>query len=345
MKKYIEWLRVYSMLGVVAIHVNLVGLYAYDAGTMIERTLLFSICNLLHFAVPVFFMITGALMLDQSRTMDINKLWSKYIVKYLAVILIFGWGFAVIEEVFISKSITADTFLRAFISMIQGYSWDHMWYMYTLLGMMFIVPILRFFVAGIEIVSGLEERKVIYFLLIIMILFLSVFPFVEDTLGIKLGIEFPLSNIYILYILLGYWISQKKVNIADKVGILTVAIMGLLIVSIQYWEAVSGNSMKVYNRYSSPIVVLFSVCIFSLFYNHERMFKETNWVIKKLGEYSFGIYIIHMFLINIFYKLLKFNPFELNTTIGFLVVYSSVMVLCIISVWIMKRIPVIKKII
>ena len=68
-KKYIEYLRVLSMFAVIAIHACIAAMNTYDNGSMFARALYLSIRNVFHFAVPVFFMMSGALLLIIRRVL------------------------------------------------------------------------------------------------------------------------------------------------------------------------------------------------------------------------------------------------------------------------------------
>ena len=98
-KSYIEWLRVISMCAVIFTHIGSTArtdfpdtYYGNSGGVLFQ-----SIVNISHFAVPVFFMISGALLLNTDKEITIEKILKKYILRYCLVLLIFGWAYAYIE--------------------------------------------------------------------------------------------------------------------------------------------------------------------------------------------------------------------------------------------------------
>lgn len=118
----------------------------------------------------------------------------------------------------------------------------------------------------------------------------------------------------------------------------------LSIIALSYLYENGSNLNKGLTEYSSPIIALYSVSIFSIFKRHERKYK-CNKVISFLSGCSFGVYIIHMFWINICYKLLKANPFNIgNGIIGFCIVFISVMILSVLSSYILKKLPLLRRI-
>lgn len=66
-------------------------------------------------------------------------------------------------------------------------------------------------------------------------------------------------------------------------------------------------------------------------------------VIDLLSKCSFGVYIIHMFWINLAYKLFRINPFVPNVVAMMLLLWIVIVVLSVITTMIMKKTPVIRK--
>ena len=334
-KNYISTLRVIAMFAVIAIHICSTAWSDFPDFDFTGGALYCSIISVFHFSVPVFFMITGALMLDTNRDMGIEKLLRKYIFKYTLVIVVFCWMFSFIEVFFETRVITTKVILSSFLNMIQGKSWAHMWYMYTLLGMMFLVPILRF-------VARYADKKTIDFILISGIVFLSIVPTFEAYTEFKIGVVFPVSIIYPLYMLLGYWVDKEICKLKRKncIFIFVSCLFALIALSVLQQHF---NYSRMYAAYNSPLILLFAVCIFGLIRN--SVFRE-NKLILELDKLSFGVYIIHMFWINLAYKFLKINPLTFsNPLVGLLGLFIAVSCLSIISSYIMKRIPFINKII
>ena len=72
-KYYIEYLRVIAMFAVVAIHVCIAALGNFNNYSQFDAVLYASVRNIFHFAVPIFFMISGALMLSHDRELPLKK--------------------------------------------------------------------------------------------------------------------------------------------------------------------------------------------------------------------------------------------------------------------------------
>lgn len=94
--------------------------------------------------------------------------------------------------------------------------------------------------------------------------------------------------------------------------------------------------------YDSVLVVAQSVALFSLF-NAIRSDIKLDKMLAEIGDKSFGIYLIHMFFINVMYKFCKFNPFDKNFLYGGLIIVNLVLSYIVVSI--MKHLPGLKKII
>ena len=98
------------------------------------------------------------------------------------------------------------------------------------------------------------------------------------------------------------------------VAILLFVLSLILYCSAFYEYYYNMHELSALSSYSSPIVVLTGLLLFYLAKNLEErllyIYKVGEKSIQHLANNSFGIYIFHMFWVNIIYKVVKFNPFE-----------------------------------
>lgn len=338
-KQYIEELRVISMLSVVLIHVCITALSDFpDSGSEAWHVVYQSVRNVLHFAVPIFFMISGALLLPPEKSIPFEKLIKKYVAKYTAVIVVFGWGFAFLEELFHNRSFKPISLLTSFLNMFQGQTWNHMWYMYSLLGVTLILPMLR------AATANFDETHMKYFLSICFV-FLSAVPYLSAVTGITCGVPLAMNSVYVGYMLLGYWIDSKCPKISKKLLIFIIIAGVLLLILDAYMSLVKGIELAI-SDYNSPVVFIFSAAIFafarSCKFDAENRFAKIKSI---LSVHSFGVYIIHMLWINLIYKFLKIDPFHIQPLLGMLVMWAVVTLLSLLSTMVMRRIPLLKQLV
>ena len=262
-KRYIDYLRVISMLSVVMIHICTTAMTDFDDGIGTYKGALFvSVTNLLHFAVPVFFMISGALLLNPKKEMTLEKLLKKYLLKYACVIIVFCWAFAWIEIVFDQHDIQLAYFLQSFLNMLQGKTWAHMWYMYTLIGVMLILPILRWIVM-------MAKGKEITYLIAVFGFFLSVLPFFNRITGFNAGIQFPISSVYIFHMLLGYWIDTGTIRWSRRTSGIIITCCSALLITASCLHVIKNAGTGFVGDYTSPVMIIYSAALFMLLKNTE----------------------------------------------------------------------------
>lgn len=260
-KRYIDYLRVISMLSVVMIHICTTAMTDFSDGIGTYKGALFvSATNLLRFAVPVFFMISGALLLNPKKEISLGKLLKKYILKYACVILIFCWAFALIEIVFDKHDIQFAYFLQSFLNMLLGKTWAHMWYMYALLGVMLILPILRW-------TAKMAEGRDITYLIVVFGIFLSILPFLNRAVDFNIGIQFPIISVYLFHMLLGYWIDTGIIRWSNKISGIIIATCCALLVVASYADVIWSIETSFIGDYSSPIMIIYAASIFMLLKN------------------------------------------------------------------------------
>ena len=182
----------------------------------------------------------------------------------------------------------------------------------------------------------------------ISVLFLSIIPMVELWTGKRSGIVFPLNREFSLYMLLGFWIEYGYIKISKKTAAAGIIISIPFLVAGAYLKALYGINLGA-GEYYSPAVLLYSVCIFSLFkYSGKWAGLEGGKIHKAVGflsGVSFGVYLVHMFWINLAFKLFEINPYELNIFVGILGLGGVTIVLSVIATYILKRVPFIKELV
>ncbi len=331
----LDCLRVLSMLGVIAFHVSKTALTDFSPSSF-EAALFLSVRNVVHFVVPVFFMISGALLLNPRKIITVEYLCKRYLIKYFIILLLFGGGFSCLEQIFITKTVTIKSILNGINNMIYGESWAHMWYMYALLWVMMLLPILR---AAAEKFQTNEIRYTI----IVGIVFISVVGIINAYSGRQIGITYPINFIYCFYMFIGYWIYNQFFNINIKLCRIILGIVVVVLIFFGFIDTYGIVNCEMWIGNSSPLIVIYSVVMFRLGgLLRKKDNPVCNRIINELSKNSFPIYLIHMFWVNVLYKVVKFNPFFVTPVIGFISAYIIVLIFSYMSAVIIRRMPIIK---
>ena len=95
-----SYLRSAACIAIIIIHTVYCALLMYGSGLSQTQTIAtWAVNNCMMWAVPVFVMVTGALLLDTGRTLTYRKLFGRYIARILGALVFFGVLFCVLDMI------------------------------------------------------------------------------------------------------------------------------------------------------------------------------------------------------------------------------------------------------
>lgn len=333
---YLEWLRVAACLAVVLIHrFSTILDNASVSGVGIGRALAWTELLVVfgRWAVPVFLMVTGALLLDPSRVMGWGKTF-RYAGRMVAVLLVFGSAFALMEIVFESRSFSLGMVPAAFLRVFQERSWAHLWYLYDLIGVYLLLPLLRAFVA-----EGDEGRQATF--LVVLLLVALVVPTLDAATGLGVARVGWLGS-SVFYVLLGWYLHRfgapKRLALAVGLACILVAV------------ALAGLGIVLCNEYlgwvwapSSPLIAGYSAVVFLMardWAGSPRSSKIAR-LIAVVSSLSFAVYLMHPVVCNLLYKALGWASAPLPPVLFELTTYACVFFSSLVMATALKKVPLI----
>ncbi|MBQ8279913.1 MAG: acyltransferase [Roseburia sp.] len=278
--------------------------------------------------VPIFFMISGTLFLNPKKELTLKALFQKYLRKIVLALVLFGTFFSFMELVMITHTFSVSFIWQAFVNMLCGNSWAHMWYLFALIGLYLFLPLLKAFTANVS-------KQVYLYLLMLLFVIGSLLPMLEAWLGLEFGFMMPVTGVCLFYYMCGYYIHTyvEKKDSYKKAAIAMLVFMYLLLIYNCVFRASYNWS------YESPVVVCMSICIYYL-----ASCNEKNWrVCSKLRDYYFGMYLVHTVFLNFAYKVLHVTPLFFGGYILLPVFFLGTFGLSLLTAWIMKKIPILGK--
>lgn len=340
MKKeiWVEKLRVFATMAVILLHV-VGGVYVNEPAEIPQYRRIFDLSLLIavsDWAVPVFLMITGYLLLDEKKNLSNGKL-TGYIKRMIYVLLTFGFGYCLIESFVNYRNEGVGKILGdAIINLITGNSWAHMWYVYMLIGIYAVTPIIKTFV-------NKASDKLLIYILILFFVMTIVLPTVNYCTGIKISRLYIFGAPYIFYYIFGY--SVRRINIDAKwwwiLG--TVSFVSMIIT-----ENINLNYKNSVFEYDNVCVALIAMSIFTLSYMHSQnndKQEHRDKLIIYLSKRSFCIYLVHAFFLNLLNKGFDMYPTDLPILVGEVVFALTALVGSLVVYEILVRLPFIKNII
>ena len=203
----LDLLRIFAILLVIFNHTNERGFYRFltdDPGTFLYWfNLFFSVaCKV---AVPLFFMISGAFLLRKDESIGATY---KRGIRIIVDLVLFSLLFYEVQAWQTGIPLT----LKAFLTGTVHTNFPHLWYLYTYIGFLLVVPVLRGFV------RGLTERE--GFLLFVLAFVVGcALPLIEFFTGTVNHLAVPawVTAMILYYPVMGYLLTWK-VDLAKVSG-------------------------------------------------------------------------------------------------------------------------------
>lgn len=297
--RYIDILRGLATIGVIVIHVSANNWYGYiGSKDWIIFTIYEGMCKV---AVPLFFMISGCLFLSDERNMTLKYLYKSHILKMIIFLIFWSAVYKFANNIQIIKS--GQAMLSAFTEILAGNTQIHLWYIYSIIGLYLITPVLKIY-ANNSSKTQLLYGIICCFCIGPMTEFLqqfSCFSYLTNNLiRIKGGMEFG----YIGYYLLGYYIKKYEIVRKNRICIY---FMGFLcsIVTIGLVIGDCMNSQSIMERfwsYTMPCIAIASAAVFIFIKYKNIRVKYLANVLEAIAKRSLGIYGCHFLFVMVFWK-------------------------------------------
>lgn len=342
-------IRIIATLMVIMIHTA--GVFVSDADAdFFSFTVGNFLDSLSQIAVPLFLMLSGALMLDEEKEFTIRKS-IKYALNIFALLGIWSLIYAVIYNILIpvTQGNPVNSDFSNFVSdLLLGHY--HMWYLYLIIGLYLITPLLRLFVKK----SNLKTLK--YFLLLaIFVPFLSVLLNVicvnvfHTQLFASFVNSFKMGYIsdYLVYYILGWFLVNCEFTQKQRMGIYLSGITGFLLTFGLNEIFIHSNPNVYESLYSASSFAIFcaAAATFTFFFYRfkTRTFGRASGFIAYISKITFGVYLIHEVFRTVFEAILM--PRIPNTLAYIIICFTLTTVISFGVAFIMSKIPLIKKII
>lgn len=332
----IEFLRFIATVGVVFVHIGICWISFFGKTASPLQNFQFStIQHCMFWAVPVFMMITGSLMMQKKEITYRTSF--KYFKRIAVLLILFGTVFSWMELYFSAHEISLKLIWGGILNVLKGNTWKHLWYLYMLLGIYLVLPVL----------NGMNKMpmKEIGLMTVVILVFNSLLP----TFQLECGIAFPIVSIYVGYFLMGYLVLKANdcSFMKGKTSIAVVVLLStfILLVCDRYLSIVNGKKIGVdCSSYASAFTVLQSVIVFWLLTKKKGYFDKfcSMWLIRRFNRCSLGIYIIHMLWINLIIKVFHINIMPYGIW-GIIPMGMIVFLLAWVTTEVMIRLPILRR--
>ena len=341
----INFLRGFGVLAVIAIHTTGYFTEIKSYNTLVLLNLWTDIFS--QFAVPLFILISGfVLARNYSFNFSLTKFYIKRIRSIIPQYLIFSILYTVFNNWVVMKSSPLHTNLSLLLNNILHSSASyHLWFFSIIIQFYILFPIIIKIYAFSKRIK--REEFLIAFLLIIQILWMvgihtSSFPF------IKLNFMS-----FLFYFGLGIYtcdhFDQVKKGFNRLTPLYLITSMALTLGSsffiiIGLTMGYSYNSIPAYFFMGAELIYpVLRISTFLLLFNLAASLVGKTSILAKvvyrIGDYSFGIYLIHIFFNQYAIGILKNITIDYNYWVFYPSVFVVTVVLSYFAVWLISYLP------
>ncbi|GAB6988191.1 acyltransferase [Paenibacillus pini] len=299
---FIDILRILSIIAVIILH------YTADLLTRTNdfNTTSWWISNFFNsisrFAVPVFFMISGSMILR----VEVTSYRHFYVKKVLPLIIsLVSWSFiyAIYKQYFILKSNMGifDFLLHFAYGLVSDRNYIHLWFLYAIIAIYITVPLIS------KLVKACSEKDLRYYL-ILWFMISVVYKLISDIV-FRITSEYisvPIANIplfmgYLGYFILGYYLYNYSISMKAKNLFYNLGMISLFVTPVATYFASLYNGTLDEMFYGNYSITTFFMAIGAFIFFKEKetaLSEQINYKVKKIissiSKASFSIYLIHL---------------------------------------------------
>lgn len=337
---YIDLIKIIAAYLVIFTHTGDIGskLYVYGDYKLCQDIIYVALDAFRTINVPLFFMVSGALLLSKEESY--SQLFKKHIWKYSLVLAFISYFYFVVY----CGNNWSD--FGGFIKKVyKGPIVGLLWFLYAYLGYLLILPLIR------KMVHNMTNEDYRY-LLIIGILFKGVIEVVGRlVLDSSFGVSCTLITDAIFYPIMGYYFAnvieanwnRRKIVCAGTLGTI-ICIAGT--VGMTYWDRNNTGEFTENYLFSFTVIpTLYTFLLLKYLGTKLLKYRMLGRIINVLGDCSFGVYLFGLYLqvelIDMYGKIYDCLPvFPLLSCL----LYVGYVVLCAVFItFVLKRIPIVKK--
>lgn len=310
-----DLLRIAAIFGAILIHVSASNIVQVPTDSLAFYS--FNIYDsIARYCVPVFVMLSGLLFLDPNRKVPTKKIFSRYIPRIAAALLLYGSAYFILLS-YLEYGVADPQFFKdGFLAVMSGEARYHLWYLYMIIGLYLITPFLRVFI------SKASKRDMEYFLLLFLI-FSGIFfplaklPYFDALSSLVSQVQPALAFGYIGYYVLGYYLYAYSFSTTRKRLLYATGIFSFLFTAIatQLLSLSADTLVPVFYSYFSLNVILMSSALFVFFkdrFTDKNPTPRISGLASTIARASFTMYLIHDFFLIGFSRIglstLSFSP-------------------------------------
>lgn len=325
----IDYLRAIAIIAVLIIHTT------DDTAAVKQLTgLTFSLIyieELARFAVPMFVFVSGFVLYNKYKLeLPMKEFYKKRFIVILIPYLIFSVIYYMVNSHL--GLLPPITFNLLITSIFNFNAAGHFWYIHMILTFYIFYPAIIAYYEIIREILGNYTFPALFLSVLIMYYLGSFIP----SFGFALGMPFK----YLIYFLFGIYTNDNYEQICqslEKWSSKEVILSSVLIISLPFFSMFLCVDPRCNTHFSQPIPYYYQlalisthilhICVFMLCLYLILQFKPRVPLLQKIGEYSYGIFLVH----GIFHNILVVDIFPKYSILPVSVTYYIILYVVMIA--------------
>lgn len=270
--------------------------------------------SVMYFAVPVFYMITGATLMDYRERYSTIEYFKKRILKAFIPYLV--WSFL-------------------------GYLWmgeeiQIYWFFIPLFRIYLLIPLVSYIKK--------ENRKRVFIPLSIVLFLIDFLICTSEFVQEYHRTEIDKMCLYLSFVIVGYLIHKHDMSSKWRRVIYVLGIIGLMVhlIGTYVLSIEVGYVSQYWKGYGNIPCIVYSIAIFVFIKQIGQKIKNEKFVrgIEFLSQYTFAIYLLHWYVIDQIVQMFSIDTRSIIYRVGMPLV---LFVVCIAITWCIRKIPVLRR--
>jgi surface polysaccharide O-acyltransferase-like enzyme len=299
-------MKLVGVLGVIILHVSAPFLVPFS--TSREWWIGNIYDSLTRWCVPLFVMVSGALILPKAGKVPLRQFLLVRIGRILIPFLIWSAAYFLYRMHVKGDALAWSGFFRMFFTEPIYY---HLWFIYMLMVLYLFAPAISAFLTN-------SSRKHVWYLIALWFFWASMLPIIDTPLDFEPYFTPDMDDYSALrlsgYFLLGYMLKDHRARSGFQWSMLVLAFLGGGTVTILGTYVMSlnrGEFHPFFYKYFSVTVVLMTLSLFLIIKSFfdtrietradgtERIRMNSPEWVRRIGDSVFGVYLIHALVLEL----------------------------------------------
>lgn len=343
---YVKAVRAAAMCVIVGLHIAFPLIYLYNSTSYSNWWIGTMFYTWGKVGSPLFTMVSGMLLLNPSQEQPIGVFFKKRFSKVLLPFAAWVGIYLLWRILFKGEVLSTSDILTA---ALEGPMYYHLWFIQMILGLYLATPILRVYT------QNASRSNLTYFLLVWFVTS-SLMPILDRFTGIDIGIDIVVTTEYVGFFILGHYLRDVTIRRKHLLPLLMVIVASLTftqLATLGMTQALGGTFDNFFLQHNSFNLIIIAVSAYLILksLDYPIIFKRLpllQQIMLWISQCSLGIYLIHVIFIDLLasgrlgftLSATSFTPVLAIPLVAVLVMTAS-----IISVLVLKKVPILRKIV